>query len=80
MVMRTTVPVGHVQPMWSVCDLAVSVGQLDEKSVEPGWLSTETRPPWATTMALTMERPSPAPPEARVRLLSARENRSKTFP
>ncbi len=38
----------------------------------PGSLCTDTRPPWAVTSAWTMDRPSPAPPLARVREASAR--------
>ena len=33
----------------------------------PGWLHTETSPPWIAAMCLTMDRPSPVPPLARLR-------------
>lgn len=38
----------------------------------PGTLSNETEPPWAWTMCLTMERPSPVPPAPRERSLCTR--------
>ena len=38
-------------------------------------LSTETRPPCSSTMALTTDRPSPVPGRPEVRALDARTNR-----
>lgn len=34
--------------------------------------STQTCPPWASTMCFTMARPSPVPPSSRERALSTR--------
>ena len=36
---------------------------------DPGVLSTETRPPWASTIFFTIESPSPVPPASRERSL-----------
>ena len=38
----------------------------------PSWLSTETRPPQASTRCFTMDRPKPVPPSSRERPLSTR--------
>ena len=44
----------------------------------PGTGAATTLPPWAATIAATMDKPRPAPPLARDRDGSARKNRSKT--
>ena len=36
---------------------------LNSKTVRPGWLVTEIVPPWRSTIAFTIDRPSPLPPE-----------------
>jgi hypothetical protein len=38
----------------------------------PTWLSTQMRPPWASTMCRAMESPSPVPPTSRERAASTR--------
>ena len=62
---------------------AAARGRVTANRVRPGWLSTSTRPWWASTTAATMARPRPvlppvAAPGVRTRLTSARVNRSKT--
>ena len=44
----------------------------------PGTLSTVTCPPCALTSSLTIDNPMPAPPVARERDFSPRQNRVKT--
>src|SRR5262245_17500875 len=48
-----------------------STGSSISKTVRPGALSTEIVPPWRSTIALTIDSPSPLPPETPSREASA---------
>jgi hypothetical protein len=59
---------------WSATAAPVGSRRVGTRTtkVPPGPGSTETLPPWASTIAFTMARPRPTPPEARALDGSAR--------
>ena len=62
----------------SACESGVSGRNTRNVDPRPGADSTSVRPPWASVMADTIDRPRPLPPLERAREGSARKKRSKT--
>jgi len=73
---------GHEATSWSLFDAGwsgeINAGNLSVKvDPLPTLLHTDTDPPCASVTSLTIDRPRPVPPEARLLSGSTRKNRSK---
>jgi len=55
-----------------ISTLAASGSRTWKAAPCPGWVSTMISPPWAATSEAAIDKPSPAPPRARVRASSVR--------
>ena len=66
----TMFTVGQVERMHATLDEARSSFLVESKpqpDPTPGWLHTDTSPPWMAATCLTIDNPRPVPPLARLR-------------